>query len=395
MKAGHKPLKICHVITRMIVGGAQENTLLSVRGQLEDGHEVTLLTGPTAGPEGKLLETAGIPALKVVEEPLLRREINPWCDIQAYWRLRRYFQTAGFEVVHTHSSKAGIIGRAAAWAAGCRLVVHTVHGQAFHPYERSWRNRLYMASERYAARRCHHIFTVASAMIDQCVAAKVAAREKYSVVYSGMDMAAFLKARPDPALKAELGIPDGAPVIGKVARLFELKGHEFLFAAAPAIVAEFPDVRFLLVGDGILRGQFEKQAADLGLRDNFVFTGLVAPSQVPRYTALMDVLVHLSLREGLPRTVVQALATGKPAIGFDLDGTPEVILEGQTGHLCPPADARAVETAVLDLLRNPQKAREMGRNGRKLVEQRFDWRHMVDCLEDAYFRLLDRGRQPS
>ncbi|MDT8391111.1 MAG: glycosyltransferase family 4 protein [Lentisphaeria bacterium] len=383
-----KPLKICHVITRMIVGGAQENTLLSVKGQMEDGHEVVLLTGPTTGPEGTLLGTAAIPGLRVVEEPALIRAVNPLKDWVAYRRLKNHFLAEKYAVVHTHASKAGIIGRAAAWSARVPLVVHTVHGQAFHRYETWWRNKLYITMERFAARRCHHIFAVAEAMIDQCVKAGVAPREKYSVVYSGMDMDAFLNARPEPELRAALGIPENAPVIGKIARLFDLKGHDYLFEAAPAIVAEFPEARFILVGDGILKAEFQKKIKSMGLEENFIFTGLVPPGDVPRYTALMDVLAHLSLREGLPRTVVQALAAGKPAVGFDLDGTPEVIQEGETGHLCPPEDARAVELAILDLLRHPRKAQDMGATGRQRVRKNFDWRHMAACLQEAYYRLL-------
>lgn len=374
----------------MIVGGAQENTLLSVRGQMEGGHKVVLLTGPTVGPEGRLLKTIEVPGLNVVEEPSLVRAISPGSDLLAYRRLKRYFTENRFDVVHTHSSKAGIIGRASAWAVSCPLVVHTVHGQAFHPYEKPWRNRLYIQGERFAARRCHHIFTVSQAMIEQCVAAGIAPRDKYSVVYSGMEMEAFLKAQPDPVLRNRLGIPEGVPVVGKIARLFELKGHEFLFQAAPAIVDQFPDVRFLLVGDGILREEFEKRIQDMGLTANFVFAGLIPPAEVPRYTALMDVLVHLSLREGLPRTVVQALASGKPAIGFELDGTPEVILDDQTGFLCPPENAERVAQATIELLRNPHKAKAMGQKGREMVAKRFDWHQMVEQLEAAYYRLLAR-----
>lgn len=372
----------------MIVGGAQENTLLSVKGQMEDGHDVVLLTGPTTGPEGKLLQISEIPGLRVVEEPALIRSVNPVKDWVAYRHLKKHFLAEKYDVVHTHASKAGVVGRAAAWSAKVPLVVHTVHGQAFHQYEKWWRNRLYITMERFAARRCHHIFSVAEAMIDQCVEAGVAPREKYSVVYSGMDMSAFLDARPESELRESLGIPETAPVIGKIARLFELKGHDYLFDAAPAIVAEFPEARFLLVGDGVLKETFERKIAQLGLSGHFIFTGLVPPGEVPRYTALMDILAHLSLREGLPRTVVQALAAGKPAVAFDLDGTPEVIWEGKTGHLCPPEDSKAVEEAILDLLRNPRKAREMGAAGRQRVRENFDWHHMVDCLEREYYRLL-------
>jgi len=383
-------LRTCHVITRMIVGGAQENTLLTCRDHLEKGHEVVLVTGPTAGPEGKLLQKQPLPGLEVVEIPDLVRELRPPADWRAYRDLRRLFRERQFDVVHTHASKAGILGRLAAWRERVPAVVHTVHGQAFHPYQAAWRNWLYIAAERYAARHCHRIYAVAQAMIDQCVAAKVAPADKYKVVYSGMDMAAFSGAKPEGELRESLGIPPEALIVGKVARLFELKGHEYLLQAAPAIVARFPTVRFLLVGDGNLRGELEAEIARLGLAEHFIFTGLVPPADVCRYTALMHVLVHLSLREGLPRTVVQALASGVPAIGFPLDGTPEVILNGETGLLCPTGDAVAVGEAVCDLLADPERRRAMGAAGQELVLERFSWQRMGQVLEQEYLRLLGR-----
>ena len=385
-------LRVCHAITRMIVGGAQENTLLTVRGLMERGHEVVLLTGPSPGPEGKLLDAQALPGLELVEEPFLVRELCPWTDARALSSLTSTFRAGGFDVVHTHSSKAGILGRLAAARAGVPLIVHTVHGQAFHRYEKWWRNRLYIWAERLAARRCHRVLAVAQAMVDQCVEARVAPREKYAVVYSGMEMDRFLDARPDKGLRRQLGLPADSPVVGKIARLFELKGHDTLIAAAADIVQEFPRVRFLIVGDGILRGSLEAEIARLGLSDHFVFTGLIPPAEVHRYTALMDVLVHLSLREGLPRTVVQALATAVPAVGFALDGTPEVISNGETGYLCAPGDVVGVEGAVRKLLRDPQRAREMGRKGRELVRERFDWRRMVEAIEDEYLTGLGTPR---
>jgi glycosyltransferase involved in cell wall biosynthesis len=281
-----------------------------------------------------------------------------------------------------------VVGRLAAHAARVPLVIHTVHGQAFHPYQAGWLNRAYILAERTCARRSHRLFAVAQAMVDQCVAARVAPPEKYRVIYSGMDIDAFVKARPDPELRRRLGIPAGAPVVGKIARLFELKGHEYLIAAAPEIVREFPEVRFLLVGDGTLRGALERDIRARGLHEHFVFAGLVPPAEVCRYTALMDILVHLSLREGLPRTVVQALAAGIPAVGFALDGTPEVILDGRTGALCPPSDVPAVRDAVLGLLRDPLRRKEMGANGRAFVQDRFSWRRMADLIEAQYLECL-------
>lgn len=372
----------------MIVGGAQENTLLSCRALLERGQYAVLVTGPTAGPEGKLLQRTPVDGLEIVEIAPLVRSVDPFRDWQTYRQLTRLFRERRFDVVHTHSSKAGILGRLAARRAGIPLVVHTVHGQAFHAHETWWRNRLYILAERWAARHCDHIYAVAQAMIEQCVAAAVAPREKYSVVYSGMDMRAFLEARPDPAVRERLGIPPEAPVIGTIARLFEWKGHEFLVEAAPAVVREFPEVRFLLVGDGVLRDRIQARIRELGLTRNFAFTGLVSPDEIPGLVAIMDVLAHFSLREGLPRTVVQALAGSVPAVAFPLDGTPEVVLDGTTGLLARTADAPDCARALLRLLRNPHLRRDMGRAGRESVRSRFDWRTMADALEASYRALL-------
>lgn len=381
-------MKICHLITRMIVGGAQENTLYTIIGHLENELEAVLVTGPSPGPEGRLLQKREISNLRIVLQPHLVRELNPCRDALAYLSLRRLFAREAFDVVHTHSSKAGVIGRLAARAAGVPVVVHTIHGQAFHKYEKWWRNRLFIFAERVAARRCDRIYAVCRAMIDQCVAANVAPEGKYRVVYSGMKLEPFFNAQPDMTLASELGIPPGTAVVGKIARLFELKGYEYLLQAAPLIIAEVPNVRFLIVGDGAIRPAIERQIRTMGLEDHFVFAGLVAPAEIPKYTALMDVLVHLSLREGLPRTIIQAHAGGKPAIGFALDGTPEAIVDGETGYVCPPADHRAVAAGVTELLRNPERARRMGEAGREHIRHRWDWRQMVDTLEQEYRELL-------
>lgn len=377
-------MKICHVITRMIVGGAQENTLLTVIDHVLKGHEVVLVTGLSPGPEGELLRNHDAPDFEIVEFPDLTRELSPIRDLRAIGKLRDFFRERRFDVVHTHSSKAGIVARAAAWKAKVPFVVHTVHGQAFHPYEKAWRNALYIFAERWAARRCHKIYAVAQAMIDQCVAAKVAPLEKYMVVRSGMKLEPFLNAEPEPDLRKSLGIPDNAKVVGAIARLFPLKGYEFLIPAAAQVAEKVPDAHFLIVGDGIMREDLEKQAQKLGLTERIHFAGLVPPSEIPRYTALMDVLAHLSLREGLPRTVVQALASGKPAVAFELDGTPEVLIDGETGFLAAAEDVDGVAAALIKLLSDSELAVRLGANGRAKVEREFDWRLMGGILEREY-----------
>ncbi|OGV59758.1 MAG: hypothetical protein A2X45_16150 [Lentisphaerae bacterium GWF2_50_93] len=374
----------------MIVGGAQENTLLTALGHIEKGHEVTLVTGPSPGPEGELLKTKKISGLKIVVDENLVREINPYRDISAYFSLKKLFLDNSFDVVHTHSSKAGVIGRLAADAAKVPFIVHTVHGQAFHQYEKAWKNFIYKKSEKIAARHCHKIFAVAQAMVDQCVAAGIAGPDKYKVVYSGIELAPFLNSADDCELRRKLGIPDNAPVIGTVARLFPLKGYEDFMPAAEIVSKKHPETCFLIVGDGIMKDSLKNWAESAKMK--FFFTGLVPPSEVHKYTALMDVLVHLSLREGLPRAVVQGLASGKPAVGFELDGTPEVIINGKTGFTVKAGDVSGVSDKIIFLLENPEKAKEMGMAGRNMVSEKFDSRKMADILEEEYIRGLE-GRK--
>ncbi|WP_176013297.1 glycosyltransferase family 4 protein [Victivallis sp. Marseille-Q1083] len=394
MNSEKRKLNICHVITRMIVGGAQENTLLTIADHRQKGHRVTLVTGPSPGPEGELLKEVDLPDFEIIEIPSLVRAINPLADWQACRKLQQLFRRRQFDVVHTHSSKAGVVGRAAAWSSRVPVVVHTVHGQAFHRYEKPWKNTLYIQLEKFAARRCDKIFAVAQAMIDDCVRAGVAPREKYMVVYSGMRLEAFLNAQRDPARREQLGIPAAARVIGSVARLFPLKGYDHFLKAAAQVAAVQPDVHFLIVGNGILREWMDREIARLGLTGRFHFAGLVPPDQVGGYIAQMDLLWHLSLREGLPRSVVQALAAGKPAIGYRLDGTPEVLLDGQTGYCVTPESVDEVTERTLELLASPRLAAELGSNGQALVKEYFDWHRMGDILEREYQQLYDRKMTP-
>src|SRR5580704_2615877 len=178
-----------------------------------------------------------------------------------------------------------------------------------------------------------------------------------------MNIDSFLNARRDDSLRASLGVSSGDLVVGKIARLFRLKGHEFLFEAAPRIVAVVPNVKFLLVGDGIYRERFERLATEMNLRGYFVFTGLVPPTEIPRYVASMDLLVHLSLREGLPRGLPQALACGKPVVAFDVDGAREVCVEGETGLLVRAGDVTGLANAVIRLLQDKDLANRMGTQG--------------------------------
>jgi glycosyltransferase involved in cell wall biosynthesis len=380
-------MNVCHVITRLIVGGAQENTVNSCIGLLERGYKVDLVIGPQTGPEGSLAQQAreaGVPILTVEE---MRRAPMPWHDALACRALLRLFREKKYDVVHTHSGKAGFLGRLAAKLARVPIVVHTIHGPSFYQYQNPVGNWIFRSAELLAGDWTTHFVSVADAMSEQYLAAGIGSADQYSTIRSGMDTAAFVRARPDPDLRKRLGIREGDVVVGKVARLFRLKGHEYLFEAAPWIAAAVPNVKFLLVGDGLYRERFEREAARMGLRDRFIFAGLVPPTEIPSYVALMDVLVHLSLREGLPRTLPQALAAGKPVVAFDVDGAREVCRTNETGFLIPAGDVAGLVGAVNRLLQDKPLADKLGARGRELVQEQFTNKAMVDQLDTLYRRL--------
>ncbi len=387
-------MKVCHFITRMIVGGAQENTFLSARGLVEAGHECLLLSGPSEGREGSLLQRMKNPGFAVMESPLFVREISPWTDLRAIYWLADFLKKERFDVIHTHSSKAGIVGRIAGRMAGVPLVVHTIHGLAFGPYDSFLKNQLYIRAERFAANRCDRIYSVAQAMIDQCLAAKIGRPEQFKVVYSGMELERFLDAQPDAALRSELGIPEkNCRVVGAVARLFPRKGYEDFFPVAAQVARACPDVRFLIMGDGPSRAAYEKMTEELGIRDRVIFAGLVSPDRIAEYIALTDVVAHFSLKEGLPRVAVQALAEAKPVVAYPLDGTPEVVLDGKSGFLVPPGNHEAAAQALIRILEHPDERRGLGEYGRSLVRDKFPWKKMSDTLIADYEACLAAKRK--
>lgn len=405
------PLRIMHISTRLILGGSQENTVLSCEGQARKGHQVALVYGPIYGPEGSLYERVAkfranpLPGgkgdsrehegqIELFETPNLVRELAPLKDWRCVGDLRAIIRAWKPDVVHTHSSKAGILGRAAAWRERVPCVIHTIHGLPFHPYEKKWRNAIYIASERWAAKRCHRIVCVADAMRDQALAAGIGRREQYVTVYSGMETKAFLHPRwTRDEVRRELGLRDGDFVLGTVARLAELKGHDDLLDALGGAMRERPNLKLLWVGDGWWRERLLKRVDELGMRDRVMTTGLVPPELVPKYLQAMDALAHPSYREGLPRTVPQAFLSGRPVIAYDVDGTKEVCVDGETGRLVRPGDLAALCEAVEWMMDHPAERAAMASRGRAFCERRFSEDAMVDALERVYADVLEnRGR---
>lgn len=383
-------MKVVHFITRLILGGAQENTLLTVEDQHHlHGDQVTLITGPGLGPEGSLIERAvgGGLDVRIIDD--LRREIHFGRDWSSYRQLRHLLKQIRPDIVHTHSTKAGIMGRAVAWQLGIP-VVHTIHGPAFYAQQSKPVYEFYRRLEKWAARRTAKLISVCDAMSEQYIAAGVAPRDKFVTVYSGMEVEQFLNPpRSREEVRRQFGFTDDQIVIGKVARLFDLKGHDDIITAASKVVAQSPQVRFLFVGDGILREELQNRIRSAGLENHFVFAGLVPSNQVPELIGAMDIVVHTSLREGLARVLPQGLISGKPIVSYDIDGAREVCITGETGFLIPPHETDQLAEALIQLAENPQLRQLYGATGRERFTERFRHQTMTQQLREIYRGVVE------
>ena len=386
-------MRVAHLITRLIVGGAQENTLFNCADLMQQyGDRVVLIAGPGLGPEGSIEGQAHEAGVPLVVLPELRRNIHPLRDLQSYLAIRRELRAFRPDVVHTHSGKAGLLGRAAADALRVPAIVHTVHGAPFHAYQGRGARWFFQLCERYAARRCHAIISVADAMTRRMLDAGIGSPELFTTIYSGMDVDPLLQADVHRAeTRARLGFSDDDLVIGKIARLFHLKGHEDVLAAARLVGDQYPQIKFLFVGEGLLRRRLEEQIATAGLADRVRFTGLVPPEQIPPLIGAMDVVVHASLREGLARVLPQALIAGKPVISYDIDGAREVVLPGETGYLLAPRDTVAMAQAFAELASDPPLRIQLGAAGRARFTEQFRHQTMTAQIRDIYTRLLNRS----
>ncbi len=268
------------------------------------------------------------------------------------------------------------------------MIIHHIHGPSFGPFQGSLANWVFTAAERYAARATTHFICSAQAMARIYLAARIGQPEMYTRIFSGFQVEPFLKAENDPAFRAKLGLSPEHFVIGKIARLAPLKGHEDLLAAAQALLPQWPRARLLFVGGGPLRAQLEARAEALGMRDKVVFAGLVTPADVPRYVGIMDCLAHLSAREALSRALPQALAAAKPVVAYDFDGADEVCLENATGFLVRTGDGAAVTQHLLRLAQDPPLRERLGRRGQRFVQEHFRIEQMVEEIYQLYVRLM-------
>lgn len=378
-------LRILHLITQLELGGAQENTLYTV-SHLDPARFEPVLA---AGPGGLLDERAraldGVPFLTV---RLLARPLRPHRDLAALAGLVALFRRLRPHIVHTHSSKAGILGRWAAAMAGVPVRLHSVHGFGFHAGGRSVLRRALVGAERLTAPLTTHWIVVSRANLEQGAALGLLDPARTTLIRSGIDLGRFSAGGDGERVRRELGLRSGQPLVGAVSCLKPQKAPLDLVEVAARVARDLPEARFALAGDGELRGAVEDAVAARGLAGRFHLLGW--RRDVPDLLAAIDLLLHTARWEGLPRVLPEALAAGRPVVATDVDGAREAVEEGVTGHLRAPGDVEGLAGCIVALLRDPERRARMGERGRRSVGE-FDIRDMVRRQEDLYLALAARA----
>ncbi len=376
-------VRVLHVITMLEPGGAQRNTLDTV-AMLDRGvFEVAL----ACADEGELLpEARALAGVELFELRRLRREVRPLADLRAIAELRRVIRRVRPQIVHTHSSKAGIVGRLAASRERVPVVVHSIHGFGFGSHQPAPVRAAFLAAERLAARRTTAFVAVSRRNLEQGVKLGLFPAERARVIRSGVDLAAFRDHRGGDAVRRELGIPAAAAIVLQVACFKPQKAPERFVELAAALAPRFPTAHFVLVGDGGLRGVLERLRNAAGLDRRLHLPGW--RSDVPALLDAAAVVTLTSRFEGLPRVVVEALAAGVPVVAMAVDGVPEVVRDGENGFLTAPGDAGAIAAKVAAILGDPAlRARLAARAPEGLDE--FERDTMVRQQEALYLELVE------
>jgi glycosyltransferase involved in cell wall biosynthesis len=390
------PIRVLHPITRLIIGGAQENTMLTAdlmnKGAVGDGrYQVAIVCGLQTGPEGSLIEEVRARGTPLTIMPELRREVSPANDLKVLLKLARMMRRGRYQIVHTHSSKAGVVGRVAARMARIPVIVHTVHGWSFHQQLTPRKLRFYVALEKIGDWCGHAAILVAEEDRAKGLAQGIHNAVNYTVVRSGIELDRFGHPRiPSAEMRRQLGLPENGLVVGSVTRLSPQKAPLDLIAAFSHVQRQFPDAWFVVVGDGPLRPEVEASIQQLGLTGRVILTGL--RRDVPELMAALDVFALSSLWEGLPRVLPQAMATGLPIVCTRADGTAEVIHEGQNGFLIEPGRPKLLGNRIVQLLHDPDLRQRMGAYGRQLAPE-FSAEKMVQEIDELYRKLLAVSRQ--
>ncbi len=384
-----RPIRVLRVIARLNVGGPALHVSYLASGLAERGYETTLVAGDVAPGEESMEHVAAGRGVEIVRLRGLSRELSPIHDLVAAWRLAAIIRRVKPDVIHTHTAKAGAVGRAAALVAGRRrpVVVHTFHGHVLRGYFGAVGSLVFRAIETALARASDRLIAVSPEVRDELVGLRVAPVEKFDVIRLGIELEPRVHFDGDRTeVRRRVGIPADKYVVGWFGRMTAVKRTEDLLTMLTGLRERGIDALLLLVGDGTDRAALEQRAHDLGIARSCVFLGY--QEDVAPWYAICDAVVLTSASEGTPVTIIEALAAGRPVVSTRVGGVPDVVDEGETGFLVRRGDTHAMAERLELLARNPERAQEMGETGRVRVLERYAVARLVDDIDRLYRELL-------
>ena len=377
-----KKIKLLHLITHLPIGGAQDNTLYTVELLNKDKYDISL----SCNLNGELVSRAKkVKHLKLYDVPNLRREVSIINDIRAFLYLYKLIKKENFTIIHTHSSKAGFLGRIAAMLNKTPIVIHTIHGFAFHDYMNSFKKNIFIYLEKLSAKWTHGLVTVSNLNKKKVVDLGIAPIEKLKNIYSGIDLTLFINEKNDQFRK-ELNLDSNHLLLGSVGRLSNQKDPITMIEAFCIVIKRFPNAHLTLVGDGELRDEILIKIDQLQLNGRVHLTG--NKNDPWKIYHSLDLFIMSSIYEGLGRSITEALSCGVPVVCTSVEGVPEIVRDNETGILVPPKDPSALATGIIKSLNDMDNARKMAEEGRKFVNENFDVKKMVDDIDTLYDNLL-------
>ncbi len=382
-----EPLRVLQLIARLNVGGPARLLFLAHEGLEAAGFAAAIGSGVAEGAEGDLLDEAHARGIDVTLLPALRRSVHPGRDAAALAQIVRLIRRVRPHVVHTHTAKAGTLGRLAARLCGVPVVVHTFHGHVFDGYFSRPVSAAVRATERGLSALTDSVVSVSEHVARDLEAQRIAPRSRIEVIYPGLDLADLLAATDDgDVLRRAWGMGPDTPSIGFVARLVPVKQPHLFIELAERLAPQWPDARFVFVGDGDERAALVERAARGPAAHRIVFAGF-RQDLAAVYRAL-DVLVLCSANEGSPLSLIEAQAAGRPVVSFAAGGAADVFADGRTGLLVPRDDMDALTVAVAELLADPSRRETLGAAGRAWAAERFGAARYVADTIALYDRLL-------
>lgn len=378
-------IRVLIVITRLTIGG-DTNVVLDTADYFASHpeFEAHLAVGPVPTGEVDLTHLAFERSIPTIIIPELVNHVRPLTNLKALSDLRSLMVEGGYDIVHTHSSVAGVIGRMAAASARVPVIVHHVHGWGLQEGMSTPVRMLYLNLERFCAKFTNRLIAVSNPNIAKGLAYGIGPEEKYALIYNGIDLDKFREQIDEQQMRAELGLDADSQLVGMIGRLDQQKNPLDFIRAAAIVAKNYPQVQFLIAGEGILRSDCEKLIRQLALEDQFFLLGY--RDDVDKILPILTLTALSSLWEGLPVVFVESMSAGKPIVANDVDGASDVIIDGETGYLVTPRQPEEMAERILTLLKDDELCRKMGENAQRRSE-RFSGRKMVREVEALYRNL--------